>query len=63
LGLAKKLRLAAMEQGLVCYPASGTADGRDGVHILLAPPFIYTRAHAEELTMRLDRALAGIRIA
>jgi len=62
LGLAKKLRLAAMEQGLICYPASGTADGRNGVHVLLAPPFIYTRAHAEELTARLVRALAGVRI-
>ena len=62
LGLAKKLRLAAMEQGLICYPAGGTADGRNGVHVLLAPPFIYTRAHAEELTARLVRALAGVRI-
>lgn len=62
LGLAKKLRLAAMEQGLICYPAGGTSDGRNGVHVLLAPPFIYTRAHAEELTARLVRALAGVRI-
>ncbi|MDH4107112.1 MAG: aspartate aminotransferase family protein [Gammaproteobacteria bacterium] len=62
LGLAKTIRLAAMTQGLICYPAGGTADGRNGVHVLLAPPFIYTRANADELVERLARTLADLRV-
>jgi adenosylmethionine-8-amino-7-oxononanoate aminotransferase len=60
LGLPLKLRNAAMENGLICYPAGGTANGRDGVHILLAPPFIYTEAHADELVEKIAGTLTGI---
>jgi adenosylmethionine-8-amino-7-oxononanoate aminotransferase len=37
-GIAAKLKKAAFEAGLICYPMSGTIDGRRGDHILLAPP-------------------------
>lgn len=40
LRLHAKIKEAAMERGLMCYPAGGTADGKSGDHILLAPPFI-----------------------
>jgi len=51
LGLAGKLKKAAFAEGLICYPMSGTRDGRLGDHLLLAPPFI---ASEEELDGALD---------
>ena len=62
LGLPLKLRNTAMENGLICYPAGGTADRRDGVHIMLAPPFIYTEAHADELVEKITKTLTGIAV-
>jgi len=54
------LRAAAMENGLICYPGGGTADGGDGVHILLAPPFIYQPQHIDELVSKLVRTLQQV---
>lgn len=51
LGLAGKLKRAAFAEGLICYPMSGTRDGRHGDHVLLAPPFI---ADEHELDGALD---------
>jgi len=62
LGLPLKLRNKAMENGLICYPAGGTANGVDGVHILLAPAFIYTEAHADELVEKIVGTLAGVAV-
>ena len=44
-----------MARGLICYPAGGTADGRRGDHILLAPPFIVTPSEVAEICDRLAR--------
>jgi hypothetical protein len=57
LGLPETVRRAAMANGLVCYPGGGTADGINGAHILLAPPYIYTSAHVDELVSKLSRTL------
>ena len=57
LKLNAKIKRAAMEQGLICYPGGGTADGRRGDHVLLAPPFILTEAQVGELIDKLDAAL------
>jgi adenosylmethionine-8-amino-7-oxononanoate aminotransferase len=38
--IAGKIFQAAMEQGVLTYPAQGCVDGVNGDHILLAPPFI-----------------------
>ena len=62
LGLPLKLRNRAMDNGLICYPAGGTADGVDGVHIMLAPPFIYTEANADELVDKIGRTLTDIAV-
>ena len=40
--LADDLRLAAMQQGLICYPGSIMVDGRCVPHVMLAPPMIAT---------------------
>ncbi len=49
LGLHKKIKSQAMQQGLMCYPMGGTIDGKNGDHILLAPPYIIEESQAEEL--------------
>ena len=51
IGLATKLKKAAFEEGLICYPMPGTRDGKNGDHVLLAPPFI---AKEEEINQALD---------
>lgn len=57
LALAAKLKKAALGEGLICYPGSGTRDGKHGDHILLAPPFIATEAQLMELVEMLARAI------
>ena len=60
LGVPAALRSAAMENGLICYPGGGTADGTDGAHILLAPPFIYRSEHVDELVFKLEKTLRQV---
>ncbi|MBR2657905.1 MAG: aminotransferase class III-fold pyridoxal phosphate-dependent enzyme, partial [Loktanella sp.] len=61
--LHAKIKAAAMDAGLICYPMGGTIDGQRGDHILLAPPFIISDDQIGELTDKLgqaiDRALAA----
>jgi adenosylmethionine-8-amino-7-oxononanoate aminotransferase len=59
-GVAGKIKKAAFEEGLICYPMSGTIDGRRGDHILLAPPFIVEDDQLDELTDKLSRAIATV---
>ncbi|SFD54951.1 aspartate aminotransferase family protein [Roseivivax sediminis] len=56
--LAARLKAAAFEAGLICYPMSGTIDGRSGDHVLLAPPFIIADAEIAELVDKLEGALS-----
>lgn len=58
LGLAKKIKKAAFEAGLICYPMSGTRDGVNGDHILLAPPFIISDEQIDEVVDKLELAIA-----
>ena len=55
--LHTKIKSAAMEEGLICYPMGGTIDGVHGDHVLLAPPFILTSDQVGELTEKLGRAV------
>ncbi|MEQ9258504.1 MAG: aspartate aminotransferase family protein [Roseovarius sp.] len=57
LAVNKKLKAAAFEAGLICYPMGGTIDGRQGDHVLLAPPFILTEDQVGELVGKLSQAL------
>jgi adenosylmethionine-8-amino-7-oxononanoate aminotransferase len=52
-----KVKRAAMDEGLLCYPMAGTVDGKRGDHILLAPPFIITEEQIGELVSKLDSAV------
>ncbi len=58
--IAQQIKAAAFDAGLVCYPMSGTIDGRMGDHVMLAPPFIIEDAHIEELTGKLSLALERV---
>ncbi|HFC04123.1 MAG TPA: aspartate aminotransferase family protein [Rhizobiales bacterium] len=56
-GVAMKIKKAAMDEGLVCYPMGGTIDGKNGDPIMLAPPFIYEAHHMDEMVEKLGRAI------
>ena len=51
------LKAQAMDRGLIYYPGGGTADGVQGDHILLAPPFIIEKPEIDELVDRLRAAI------
>ncbi|WP_281857983.1 aminotransferase class III-fold pyridoxal phosphate-dependent enzyme, partial [Litoreibacter halocynthiae] len=53
----KALKKECFEAGLICYPMGGTIDGRNGDHILLAPPFIMEEAHIDEIVSKLQIAI------
>lgn len=55
--VAATLKKAAFENGLICYPMSGTIDGRQGDHVLLAPPFIIEDSQLDELADKLSKAI------
>ncbi len=55
-----KLKAAAFEAGLICYPMGGTIDGKRGDHVLLAPPFISQPHHFEELVGKLVTAVEQV---
>ncbi len=58
IGLHKKIKKAAFEAGLVCYPGGGTIDGVNGDHVLLAPPYIIEDHQVDELVSKLDQAIS-----
>ncbi|MBL8382900.1 MAG: aspartate aminotransferase family protein [Burkholderiales bacterium] len=59
-----RVKRAAMERGLACYPSGGCVDGQRGDHVLLAPPFIASREDIGEivdiLARAVDAAIAGL---
>jgi len=50
--LHARVKKAAFERGLICYPMGGTVDGVRGDHVQLAPPFIAT---ADDIALIVDR--------
>ena len=51
LTLHERMKSEAFERGLLIYPGGGTADGQNGDHILIAPPYNVTD---DELGMIVD---------
>ena len=49
-----------MQHGLICYPGGGSVDGRNGAHMLIAPPFIAADQHFAELADKLDAMFADV---
>ena len=64
LKLHARIKSAALDAGLVCYPMGGTVDGRMGDHVLLAPPYIVSRQDIDEIVdllgASIDAAISGI---
>ena len=58
--IAARIKAAAFEEGLICYPMSGTIDGKNGDHVLLAPPFIIEDGQIGELVDKLGRAIETV---
>jgi adenosylmethionine-8-amino-7-oxononanoate aminotransferase len=52
-----RVKRAALEHGLLCYPMGGTIDGVQGDHVLLAPPFILEEEQLDELVDKLHGAI------
>ena len=57
LKLNARVKREAMARGLMCYPMGGTVDGRQGDHVLLAPPYIIQPPQIDELVDKLGAAL------
>jgi adenosylmethionine-8-amino-7-oxononanoate aminotransferase len=50
----------AFAKGLITYPGGGGADGINGDHILLAPPFVITEGQIDKLVGILDESIAEV---
>ncbi|MFQ5877885.1 MAG: aspartate aminotransferase family protein, partial [Acidobacteriota bacterium] len=60
LKVSKRIYGACLEEGLLIYPGSGSREGRDGDHFIVAPPLTITSSEIDELVARLDRGLARV---
>ncbi|MCZ6467952.1 MAG: aspartate aminotransferase family protein, partial [Alphaproteobacteria bacterium] len=52
-----RIKSEAMDRGLICYPAGGTADGDRGDHVLVAPPFIVEDSQVADIVDRIGDAI------
>jgi len=57
LAIHAAIKRQAMDRGLMCYPMGGTIDGKQGNHVLLAPPFIIDEGHVQEIVEKLGQAV------
>ena len=57
LKLHARVKAEGMARGLMVYPSGGTADGKAGDHVLLAPPFIIDEAAIDTVVERLGDAI------
>jgi adenosylmethionine-8-amino-7-oxononanoate aminotransferase len=55
--LADKVRKAALDLGLMCYPSQGCADGVNGDHVLLAPSYTSTSEEIDQIVDILAKAI------
>ena len=60
LKVSRRLSDACLEEGLLISPGSGTREGQDGDHFIIAPPFTITPADMDDILSRLDRGLARV---
>lgn len=52
-----RLKLKALDNGLMCYPMGGSLDGVAGDHVMLAPPYIINEAQLDEAVDKLARSI------
>jgi adenosylmethionine-8-amino-7-oxononanoate aminotransferase len=56
LGLHGRIRKAALDRGLICYPGGGHVDGK-GDTVILAPPFNASDGELEEIAEKLEASI------
>jgi len=61
----ERVKRAVLAEGAAIYPMGGTIDGRQGDHVIVAPPYTVTEDEIAEIVDRVGRgveaALAGVR--
>lgn len=55
-----KIKEAAMQNGLICYPSSGSRDGACGDHVIVAPPYIVGEPELDEIARILRSTVDGV---
>lgn len=60
LNIHAKIKKQAMNNRLMVYPMGGTIDGQSGDHVLIAPPFIITEEHVEQIAERLTTSMKTV---
>jgi len=54
------IRQRALENGLICYPVGGNADGVNGDVVILAPPYNATDAELEEIVSKMATSIKQV---
>ncbi|MBY0552817.1 MAG: aspartate aminotransferase family protein [Candidatus Obscuribacterales bacterium] len=60
LRIGQKIAMQAQIDGLLIYPGSGSVDGLNGDHFIVAPPFNISDKELDELLVRLTKSLATV---
>jgi adenosylmethionine-8-amino-7-oxononanoate aminotransferase len=60
LRVSQLLAKAALKTGLLIYPGSGSIDGTNGDHVIVAPPFTISAEELQEILIRLSVALESV---
>ena len=60
LKLFMRIRQQALENGLICYPVGGNADGTSGDVVILAPPYNATDGELEEIVAKMARSVKQV---
>lgn len=59
-GLAMLIHETCLKNGLAVYPNNGTVDGKEGDHVILAPPYNVTQEEMVEIVDLLCHSLRGM---
>jgi adenosylmethionine-8-amino-7-oxononanoate aminotransferase len=57
LAISERIKQTALSHGLGIYPTAGTADGVNGDHLIIAPPFIVNSVEIDTIVKRLAKAV------
>ena len=60
LKIADRVKQAALDRGLGIYPGTGTVDGWQGDHVIVAPPYIVEEADLDTIVARLGDAVDAV---
>jgi len=60
LAIHRRAKADAFERGLLIYPSGGTIDGRNGDHILLAPPYNVTDDELDSIVELLAQTVDAV---